>query len=133
MLHQQLQPGELDAVVRVCRCWATQLTRDVTELPISLPPSFELVLQLLERLERRYKSVHGYRIWLPAGREWANLDELLWLFSRYKAERLILDGCYSLQGGSSALIDPAKGLSSRVPEVEASGGCQAGLVCGAAG
>lgn len=79
-LHQQLEPGELDCVVRVCRTWAAQLTQDVTQLSICLPPSFELVLQLLERLEWRFKSVHGYRIWLPAGREWSNLDYIRYYF-----------------------------------------------------
>lgn len=39
---------------------------------------------LLERLSRRYRSVHGYHLWVPAGRDWTNLDELLWLFACYR-------------------------------------------------
>jgi len=42
-LHEQLQPGELDALVRVSRSWSQQLVRDVTHLSICLPPSFEQV------------------------------------------------------------------------------------------
>jgi hypothetical protein len=128
VLHEQLDPGELDAVVRVSRSWARRLTRDVTSVTLCLPTSYEELLALLDQqLERRFSSVHGWRLWLPAGRDWSNLDELLWLFSRYKAERLALDGQYSRPTGGlvwtpERRLAPVQG-GAAMPAVDAAGAC----------
>jgi len=38
----------------------------------------------LEQLDKRFRNVHSWRVWLPAGSDWADVDELrlLWLLGR---------------------------------------------------
>lgn len=50
-----------------------------------LPGSYEQLLCQLEQLGRRFKNVHSWHMWLPAGADWAAIDELklLWLLSRF--------------------------------------------------
>eukprot|EP00775_Hariotina_reticulata_P003481 gene3481-3751_t len=94
VLREQLGPGELDAAARVCKAWAAQLADDVVHSEMALPGSYERLLCQLEQLNKRFKNVHSWRLWLPAGSDWACVDELrlLWLLGRYKVEKLQLDG-----------------------------------------
>jgi hypothetical protein len=84
VLREQLGPGELDAAALVCKAWAAQLADDVVHTEMALPASYERLLCQLEQLDKRFKNVHSWRVWLPAGSDWANVDELrlLWLLGR---------------------------------------------------
>lgn len=76
-------PGELDAASAVCKGWAVQLKSDVVHACLCLPTSYEQLLCQLEQFEARFRNVHSWHLWLPAGRDWTNMDpELLWLLSR---------------------------------------------------
>jgi hypothetical protein len=50
-----------------------------------MPASHEQLLCQLEQLGRRFRNVHSWHLWLPAGADWAAIDDqrLLWLLSRY--------------------------------------------------
>lgn len=84
VLREQLGPGELDAAARVCKAWAAQLAHDVVHCEMCMPASHEQLLCQLEQLGRRFRNVHSWHLWLPAGADWAAIDDqrLLWLLSR---------------------------------------------------
>lgn len=82
VLREQLGPGELDAAARVCRTWAEQLAQDVVHCEMCLPGCYELLLCQLEQLAKRFKMVHSWHLWLPAGAQWSLINDLLWLLSR---------------------------------------------------
>lgn len=75
-------PGELDAAARVCKTWAHQLAHDVVHVEMCLPGCYELLLCQLEQLAKRFKNVHDWHLWLPAGSQWSLINDLLWLLSR---------------------------------------------------
>lgn len=83
VLREQLGPGELDAAARVCRTWASQLAHDVVHCEMCLPGCYELLLCQLEQLAKRFKNVHDWHLWLPAGAQWGLINDLLWLLSRW--------------------------------------------------
>jgi hypothetical protein len=85
VLREQLGPGELDAAARVCKAWAAQLAHDVVHCEMCMPASHEQLLCQLEQLGRRFRNVGSWHLWLPAGADWAAIDDqrLLWLLSRY--------------------------------------------------
>lgn len=84
MLREQLGPGELDAAARVCKAWSAQLAHDVVHCEMCLPISHEELLCQLEQMCKRFKKVHSWRVWFPAGQDWVDMEELklLWLLGR---------------------------------------------------
>ena len=96
VLREQLGPGELDAAARVCKAWSVQLAHDVVHVEMCMPGSYEQLLCQLEQLGSRFKKVHSWHLWLPAGSDWAAVDELrlLWLLSRCTRVIFFIVACY---------------------------------------
>lgn len=84
VLREQLGPGEYDAAARVCKAWSAQLAHDVIHMELAMPSYYEQLLCQLEQLGRRFKNLHSWHLWLPAGSDWSAVLQLplLWLLSR---------------------------------------------------
>jgi hypothetical protein len=61
-----------------------------------LPGCYELLLCQLEQLAKRFKNVHDWHLWLPAGSQWSLINDLLWLLSRCVCVCVALFVCLSV-------------------------------------
>jgi hypothetical protein len=83
VLCEQLGPGELVAATRVCATWRRQLAADAVAAWLCVPPSYDTLLSHLEQVAARFKNIHAWTAWLPAGRDWTELEQHLWLLGRW--------------------------------------------------